>query len=517
MKKLLFALAFALALPAWADENVIIKTPNGDSAMDETNDAVRVNIIAGAGSGGDGKILDGTGAGEADVFNYTNSRPLAVRLTDTNGDYVAPGGGGGGTQYQVDAAAGGTDTGTLALVVRDDALATLTPADGDYTQLRTTSVGRLWTSTVIDSAIPAGNNNIGDVDVATIAAGNNNIGDVDVASIAAGNNNIGDVDVASSALPTGAATSANQTTQITALQLIDNLPLVDDAAFTFGTSSVAGLGCAASADTMDAGDIGLAICGTNRQLDVEAIQSGTWNIGTVTTVTTVSAVTAISNALPAGNNNIGDVDVATIAAGNNNIGDVDIASIAAGNNNIGDVDVATLPNVTIGTFPDNEPFNLAQVGGNAVVTGGVNGSQGVGGLAAVDAAVAGNPNWIGVRASEARPTEISADGDVVGIWGSRSGAIVNAPYGTEVLGTGQVSVTTSSTAIVAARVTRRSLIIQNHGTTDVFCMTGTATTGAGFRLKGTDGASISLPTADDVACIVASGSQTVSYAEVYEQ
>lgn len=49
----------------------------------------------------------------------------------------------------------------------------------------------------VDAAIPAGNNNIGDVDVASIAAGNNNIGDVDVASIAAGNNNIGDVDVAS--------------------------------------------------------------------------------------------------------------------------------------------------------------------------------------------------------------------------------------------------------------------------------------------------------------------------------
>lgn len=38
-------------------------------------------------------------------------------------------------------------------------------------------------------------------------------------------------------------------------------------------------------------------------------QSGTWNVGTVTTVTTVAAVTAITNALPAGTNNIGDVDI----------------------------------------------------------------------------------------------------------------------------------------------------------------------------------------------------------------
>jgi hypothetical protein len=34
-----------------------------------------------------------------------------------------------------------------------------------------------------------------------------------------------------------------------------------------------------------------------------------------------------------------------------------------------DVDVLTLPSVTIGTFPDNEPFNVAQFGGAAVVTG----------------------------------------------------------------------------------------------------------------------------------------------------
>jgi hypothetical protein len=66
---------------------------------------------------------------------------------------------------------------------------------------------------------------------------------------------------------------------------------------------------------------------------VPASQSGTWNINTLTSIT---------NALPAGTNNIGDVDVLTlpsIPAGTNNIGDVDIASIAAGTNTIGKVDV----------------------------------------------------------------------------------------------------------------------------------------------------------------------------------
>jgi hypothetical protein len=50
----------------------------------------------------------------------------------------------GGTQYAVDDAAGATDIGTVSLVVRDDALTTLTPADGDYTTLRVDSTGALW-------------------------------------------------------------------------------------------------------------------------------------------------------------------------------------------------------------------------------------------------------------------------------------------------------------------------------------------------------------------------------------
>ena len=42
---------------------------------------------------------------------------------------------------------------------------------------------------------------------------------------------------------------------------------------------------------------------------VTANQGGTWNVGTVTTVTTVAAVTSITNALPAGTNSIGTVQL----------------------------------------------------------------------------------------------------------------------------------------------------------------------------------------------------------------
>jgi len=48
----------------------------------------------------------------------------------------------------VDSAAGGTDTGIAPLAVRDDALAALTPADGDYVLLRTNANGALWVEDV---------------------------------------------------------------------------------------------------------------------------------------------------------------------------------------------------------------------------------------------------------------------------------------------------------------------------------------------------------------------------------
>ena len=47
----------------------------------------------------------------------------------------------------VDTAAGATDPVFVAGVVRDDALAALTPVDGDYTALRVDGLGTLWTRT----------------------------------------------------------------------------------------------------------------------------------------------------------------------------------------------------------------------------------------------------------------------------------------------------------------------------------------------------------------------------------
>jgi hypothetical protein len=181
----------------------------------------------------------------------------------------------------------------------------------------------------VGSALPAGNNNVGDVDIASIAAGDNNIGNVDVVSLpalAAGTNNIGDVDVLSvPADPFGAnADAASATGSISAkLRFIAStgIPIT-------GTVSLASL---------PAGTNAIGKLAANSGVDIGDVD-----------VTSLPAI-------PAGNNNIGDVDIASIAAGDNNIGNVDVVTLpalAAGTNNIGDVDVLTVPADPFGANAD---------------------------------------------------------------------------------------------------------------------------------------------------------------------
>jgi hypothetical protein len=99
------------------------------------------------------------------------------------------------------------------------------------------------TAVTVGAALPAGTNNIGDIDVLTLPAlpaGTNNIGDVDIASIAAGDNNIGNVDVLTLPNVTNAGTFAVQESgaALTALQVIDNLVLAEDGVHASGEPGV---------------------------------------------------------------------------------------------------------------------------------------------------------------------------------------------------------------------------------------------------------------------------------------
>lgn len=234
-------------------------------------------------------------------------------------------------------------------------------------------------------ALPAGTNNIGDVDVLTLPAlpaGTNNIGDVDVLTLPAlpaGTNNIGDVDIVS--LPADVA-------------------LADNAAFTDGTTKVLPAGFVfdeVAGTALTENDIAAARVDDKRaqvmviedkttrgrRLGVNVDNSITvtqgspnssinrWPVGltdgtnqfaikgasTAAAASDPSVVVALSpnSPTPAGTNNIGDVDVLTLPAlpaGTNNIGDVDVLTLPAlpaGTNNIGDVDVLTLPATPAGT------------------------------------------------------------------------------------------------------------------------------------------------------------------------
>lgn len=95
-------------------------------------DATKVQVVTLAGvSGTEGSYTFGDIGGDA-----TNGIDVDVTR-------VIPGTSATHLGKAIDTAAGGTDTGVAALAIRDDALTTLTPADGDYTALRVDSTGAL--------------------------------------------------------------------------------------------------------------------------------------------------------------------------------------------------------------------------------------------------------------------------------------------------------------------------------------------------------------------------------------
>jgi hypothetical protein len=283
-------------------------------------------------------------------------------------------------------------------------------------------------------ALPAGTNNIGDVDVLSLPA------------IPAGTNNIGDVDVLTvPSDPFGAnADAASATGSISAkLRYLASSGLAGMTALPAGNNNI--------------GDV-----------DIASIAAGDNNIGNVDVVTLP--------ALPAGTNNIGDVDVLTVpsdpfganadaASATGSIsaklrylaasGIAGMTALPAGTNNIGDVDIVTMPNVTL----------AAGTNTNEVV-----------GDVAHDAAIAGNPVRIGARAVSADITAV-ATGDMCDFVLSLLGKQVQIPYALPGLSwsyaaaSGGITNTTGVTAKTAAgagirNYVTRAQVINGHASTD---------------------------------------------------
>lgn len=194
---------------------------------------------------------------------------------------------------------------------------------------------------------------------------------VDVLTIAAGDNNIGNVDVASSALPTGASTSAKQDTVIGHLDGVETLLGTIDADTGNIVTSVQLLDDAVYAEDVaaQAADKGLAVLAVRRDADTSLV--GTDNDYAQLQVNANGALKV--EVFDGGDSHTVDGTVtANLAAGTNNIGDVDIASIAAGDNNIGNVDIASaLPAGTnaIGKLAANSGVDIGDVDVTSVVPG----------------------------------------------------------------------------------------------------------------------------------------------------
>jgi hypothetical protein len=270
----------------------------------DSNGYLKVNIKAGAGSGGtastdDAAFTAGSGSGtpimgfvtsdlvdsgDVGVIGMLANRQVKVTLYDSAGSELAVG---GGTQYDEDTAHVSGDKLTMAGAVRRDTASSGVSADGDRATLNVNANGLLWT--VVGAALPAGTNNIGDVDVLTLPA------------LATGSNTIGNIGTITTSITPGTAAA--------------NLGKAEDAAHTTG----------------DTGVMALAV-----QRNTAASGAADGDYATLNVDSTGHLWTRVGLALPAGTNNIGDVDVLTVITGTGatNLGKAEDAAHASGDTGV---------------------------------------------------------------------------------------------------------------------------------------------------------------------------------------
>jgi hypothetical protein len=152
-------------------------------------------------------------------------------------------------------------------------------------------------------------------------------------------------------------------------------------------------------------------------------------------------------ALPAGTNNIGDVDVLTVPSdpfGANADAASATGSISAKLRFIAGtgIPITSLPNVTITTFPDNEPFNVAQINGITPLMGA--GNTGTGSLRVT---IASDQVAIPVSGTFWQATQPVSIASTIGINTAQvNGNTVNTGNGTSGTGTQRVVIASDQTA-----------------------------------------------------------------------
>lgn len=201
-------------------------------------------------------------------------------------------------------------SGAATAARQDTGNTSLASIDGKITACNTGAV-------TISAALPAGNNNIGDVDVTDSATRDN--GKIDIAAfdvaLPAGTNaigkltansgvDIGDVDVTSCALPTGASTLAEQQTQTTSLSVLDDWDESDRAKVNIivGQAGItAGAGAVAANSprvTLASDDPAVAVLGATGDAAVSTDTTGSISAKTRGIIKILTTLSQSQNVLP---------------------------------------------------------------------------------------------------------------------------------------------------------------------------------------------------------------------------
>lgn len=296
-----------------AEHPLPFKDSNGKGVQVQLDGSGNLPISASI-SGADGAITDGVDTAiKATVKDLTNSNPVTVAITDGNGDQITSFG--GGTQY-TEGDTDATITGTAMMM--EGAANALVAAQG------TAADGLL---------VNLGANN--DVTVTGTVTANAGSGTQAVSA-------------ASLPLPSGAATSANQTTVIGHLDGVEgllttidadtgNLPTIETNT-DFGTVTGGGTETGAlrvtvannSTGVLSVDDNGSTLSvddgGGSLTVDGTVAVSGTVTVGSHAVTNAGTFAVQVSSALPSGTNAIGKL----AANSGVDIGDVDVTSVVPG-------------------------------------------------------------------------------------------------------------------------------------------------------------------------------------------
>lgn len=332
--------------------------PITSTSIDADRQALDVNCVQGcSGSPGssDGAIVDGVNSAvKATVFDRPNSNPVATQLVDSNGDPVSVG---GGTQYNQGTPATDTDTLTMAGCVRVDTPAVATGViDGDRARCIVDSIGRLWVHVnVVDgtiSAIQSGAWNVGQSGAWTVTA-NAGIGNFTVVQPTGTNLHV--------VCDSGCSSSAG---------------FADNSAFTFGTTAINPIGgvlddTATNAATENSAAVaritaqkalhtnlrnnsGTEVGTAGAPLRVDPTGSTTQPVSGTITANAGTGTFAVSGTTFDGilKDGTGDTIQANVSAGRLHVDGSGVTQPVSGT-----------VTANINTFPDNEPFNIAQING----------------------------------------------------------------------------------------------------------------------------------------------------------